>query len=65
MAQTYRWGHPSEWLNWKLTELAQADKLDEILGIARELATAIDGDTIQDLFQSDMYDDGYFKGGNE
>ena len=58
---TYRWAHPIEWLDEKITALSQADRVDELCSLARELGAKLDGDTIQDLFESEMDADGYFK----
>lgn len=52
----YRWSHPLEWLDEKLDTLPPA----EVLSWAKQLAQQLDGDQIQDLFQQDMDDDGYF-----
>lgn len=57
----YRWTHPIEWLNDKITELSQKDDVSELCSVARSLAEALDGDTIQDLFQDEMDEDGYFR----
>lgn len=56
----YKFSHPGEWLDAKITELSMADKVDELCGMFRELASKVDGDTIQDCFQSDMDADSYF-----
>lgn len=56
----YQWGHPAEWLESRLTTLADDENMNEILSIARDLASKVDGDALQDLFQSDMDADGYF-----
>ena len=57
MMATYKWQHPSEWLEEYLTNLNDANKL---LFEAKELASKLDGDEIQDLYQSEMDADGYF-----
>ncbi len=61
----YRWSHPIEWLQGKIDDLAnQRDKdvaVTELRSIASELAGHLDGDTIQDIFQSEMDADGYFE----
>ena len=53
----YRWSHPAEWLDHWIT--THADDLPALDHIARELATKLDGDQIQDLFQDEMSADGY------
>jgi hypothetical protein len=58
MAQ-YKWDSPGEWLIEKINSFEMLDfyKLREIaLIMAREL----DSDELQDLFQPEMDDDGYF-----
>ena len=52
----YRWSHPLEWLQeW----IRDAEEI-ELRTLARQLAELLDADQIQDLFQSEMSDDGYF-----
>ena len=60
MSKHYQWDHPAEWL----TEKVNGDWFKD----ATELRAAIfsmleklDGDDLQDIFQSDMDDDGYFQ----
>lgn len=52
----YKWNSPNEWLNDKI------DSYDphELRLIAKTLATRLDADEVQDEFQSDMDEDGYF-----
>lgn len=53
-----------DWLHSRLDTLAQKTEGDgaaDLLDIARTIAGQLDGDTIQDLFQSDMDNDDYFK----
>lgn len=57
----YLFDHPHDWLNWKVTQLSQADKTDELCSMLRELAEKVDDDTIQDCFQTEMEQDGYFE----
>lgn len=52
------WSSAHEWLNEKLSGL---DSGTGLLEYASAMAGVLDGDEIQDLFQSDMEADGYFK----
>lgn len=52
----YRWSHPYAWLE---TASATWDR-DRLLREIRRLALQHDSDTLQDLFQLDMDEDGYF-----
>lgn len=55
---------PLDWLHSRLTDLGQKTTgvgATDLLDIARAMAGQLDGDTIQDLFQSDMNNDDYFK----
>lgn len=55
-APRYRWSHPYAWLKH-----ASADwDRDRLLHELDRLALQHDSDTLQDLFQPDMADDGYF-----
>ena len=58
-APEYRWSHPIEWLDHYLE--APTHDRDDLIAIARQLAALLDGDQLQDLFQSEMDADGYFK----
>lgn len=62
-ALTYKWSSPGEWLADLMEVRINARDFDGVVDIARTLlnATVIDSDTIQELFQSDMDADGYFK----
>ena len=52
----YRWHHPIEWL------LEKADKWneEELRAELKNLAHKLDGDQIQDEYESEMDADGYF-----
>jgi hypothetical protein len=53
-----------EWLEQAISRLAEkttGDGAAELVSMARELARQLDGDAIQDLYQSDMDSDDYFK----
>lgn len=52
----YKWDSAQEWLQQYLASLGPVELLQE----ARNLATKLDGDEIQDLYQSDMDAQGYF-----
>lgn len=58
MTNRYRWSHPQEWLQDYIKE--RSEDANELFSLASELAQHLDGDQIQDLFQSDMDADGYF-----
>jgi hypothetical protein len=57
MATKYKWDSAGEWLEAKLTETTDAD---ELRSFARSLASKLDNDSIQDLFQTEMARDGFF-----
>lgn len=54
----YHWSHPSEWLDHYLEQ--DTHDRDDLIRIARALAGKLDGDQIQDEFQDEMTEDGYF-----
>jgi hypothetical protein len=58
---TYRWATPGEWLLEHAQELGSAGEVPALLCIINALATTVDSDTLQDLFQSDMERAGYFR----
>lgn len=60
MADKFKWSHPTEWLNDKINGY-EVLQFHELRDLALAMASKLDGDTIQDLFQSDMHDDGYFE----
>lgn len=59
----YRWRSPGEWLEHHIDRLRDSGSdhaaLD-LAALARELGRRLDSDTIQDCFQDEMDDDGYF-----
>jgi hypothetical protein len=59
MTDNYKWSNPQEWL------LEYASKLDanKLFQEFTVLVQQMDSDQIQDLYQSDMDADGYFKPG--
>jgi len=57
----YKFANPHEWLSRHLEDLqVEGNSTAKIVLIARELASKVDADTIQDMFGSDMREDGYF-----
>ena len=56
--EKYRWEHPYEWL----VDKVNSGEWDKNLRVEiLELASHLDGDTLQDIYQSDMDADNYFK----
>lgn len=55
------WSSAHDWLRSFLIDAAEDCLAAKLLNAAQELANALDADTIQDLFQDEMEDDGYFK----
>ena len=56
----YKWHTAHEWLLEKAQEYARANNAAELLSIIDTLVPKLDGDTIQDEFQSEMDADGFF-----
>ena len=57
MAKNYRWDSVYKWLAYSVTEKWDAARTRvELL----EIAAKCDPDDLQDLFQADMEEDGYF-----
>ena len=54
--EEYKWAHPYNWFS-EWIEKADEKRLREYLRI---LAGRLDGDQIQDLFEKEMDEDGYF-----
>jgi hypothetical protein len=54
--KTYRWTSPAEWL----VDKAESMDRESLIATISELAFKHDSDTLQDLFQSEMDEDGYF-----
>lgn len=52
----YRWSSANEWLDEKIDSARNA----ELTSIAKQLASLVDGDQIQDIFQAEMEADGFF-----
>lgn len=60
MKNEYRWSHPSDWLAEKINGFEAGTEFAKLREFALAMAGTLDGDQIQDLFQSDMDGDGYF-----
>lgn len=56
----YKWDSAVEWLTDKAQGLARNNDSAELLSIINTLASGIDNDTVQDHFQSEMEEDGFF-----
>ena len=56
--KTYKWAHPSEWLNDHVDNSRGNNA--ELFSIINALMTKCSEDDIQDLFQAEMDRDGYF-----
>jgi len=54
---TYRWNNPHEWLAWYVQNVPA----QELPAIIMDLARHLDGDVIQDLYQTEMEKSGYFE----
>jgi hypothetical protein len=54
--ETYRWSHPYAWLESAAAEWDRERLLQELL----TLAIKHDSDTLQDIYQDEMENDGYF-----
>ena len=52
----YKWSSPGDWLMQKAYEWDEATLRDEF----KRLIPELDSDLIQDIFQQDMFEDGYF-----
>ena len=57
MPEKYRWAHPSDWFSWKLEQWDG----HEIFIALQAVALKLDGDQLQDVFEVDMAEDGYFQ----
>lgn len=54
----YRWNSPQEWLAWKTQE--QSEDLPFLRGLIVSLLDKIDPEDVQEIFQQEMDEDGYF-----
>lgn len=59
----YRWDSASEWLLEKVRE--KSDDPSYLMGVIDCLIDKVDSDDIQDIFQSEMDEDGYFNEEND
>jgi hypothetical protein len=55
-----KYSHPYNWLQSKINKMAADGDIEGLKAIALQLAIFLDTDTIQDEFQSEMDQDGYF-----
>ena len=53
----YRWDTPYDWLTDKAREWERSALYNALESLARKT----DSDTLQDIFQDEMTDDGYFR----
>jgi hypothetical protein len=53
---TYRWESPADWLDWKFLQWTATEQL----AAAHQILKTIDNDMVQDIFQEEMEQDGYF-----
>ena len=55
--KTYKWANPYEWLN----EASREWDCNKLRFELMEIAVKLDSDQLQDIYQSDMDQDGYFE----
>ena len=55
--ENYRWNNPHEWLQWKVANENKQWSMEALVCIMSKL----DPDDIQEIFQEEMDQDGYFK----
>jgi hypothetical protein len=65
MATKYRWENPHEWLLDRIARAAEDGDNGWLLAAVRLMASRLDADDVQDLFQTEMDEDGYFEGEEE
>lgn len=58
---TYKWDSPREWLDDKIDQLANQNDVNGLTQILTDLLPNIDNDTIQNIYQDEMDEDGYFE----
>ena len=56
----YKFESAHDWLSKTITEKQSQGQIDWLAEALRSLMLGLDGDAIQDAFQSEMDDDGYF-----
>jgi hypothetical protein len=59
MNDTYKWASPHEWFQSYLDR--NRNNTAQLFQLCGELASKLDADQMQELFESDMDSDGYFK----
>jgi hypothetical protein len=57
----YKWESAHDWLYWKVCSLENTNDARELATMFRMVLSSLDGDSLQDLFQDDMEEDGYFQ----
>lgn len=58
---TYRWDSPREWLDEKIDKLANAGDANGLHEVLIDLLPNIDSDIVQNIYQSEMDEDGFFE----
>lgn len=56
----YKWANPNDWFRSHINKLEARSDCERLAGIIWILLTAIDDEEIQELFQEEMDQDGYF-----
>ena len=62
---TYKWSSPQSWLDDRVQALAEKRDVNGLVEVINALIFHVDADQIQDVFQSEMDSDGYFKPDDE
>lgn len=57
----YKWDSAREWLDQKVQEAAAKNDVAELVSIYNAIIGFVDNDSIQDVFQTEMAADGFFK----
>jgi len=58
---TYKWDSPAEWLDKKIQKLSDSGDVTGLCQILRDILPNIDNDIIQNIYQEEMDEDGYFE----
>lgn len=58
---SYRWSNPQSWLLDRIKKSRDNNDINSLWEMADWLCCQIDGDLIQEEYQSEMSRDGYFK----
>lgn len=58
---TGKWETPADWLDNKIDNLTDDNDILNLQTICKHLLNLADNDQLQDLFQQEMDEDGYFK----